>query len=1018
MPSHQSQTPTHPAQPLSFAFIAAHARAFHFLFSAPDEATVPLERIQEQLRRKLKSLKQELYELINADYPAFMTLANGLQGVEEHSSSLRAPLVDLAHAAEALRLGARSRREAIEAAVTKRLAVERRRRGVARCLQFMETLREAEALLGLGGGEEDHLAVVAGDELAPPTPWKKDAAPAPAAPPTATTATPDTAASGGGTGGGEEEEDDDENDDGGSDDDDDIDDDDDDDNDNHDEDAAEGTASRGAGGRSTARRSAADEACVLERCAHSSLRLLADLRSSDAAGAPRMHVLAVRARALQQEVLARLTAAFVAQVTPPDRFAYASGQVHGVARGALAPVLRGLAVLERGAQLERHFGGLVLGPFLAAHLTAGRLDAGGRRGACRGLTALYGATVAYIRSACGATLRLNEELFGDATAGSGGDGGAGAGASSALVVAGSSQPAPEPAQQPRPTMAVDLLVNGVWAHLCHALVAKLGDHGLFGLGDADVAHANYTATLQLLRDVEAIALPEQPTDGANGANSHAGEGTASARAPDAASVPASASALAVRAAVRRRLEAHPATTDLWRRWNLPVYFQLRASQLMALADDALKTAASHGCAKGTLLALPAASEAVAPEAAVPPSEAGPAPCTAAAAGLELALFGSFHEALASCWRAETMWVRPLSHKFLRLSLQLVGRLALWLNALLEGKVKSAPLPPPPAATAGAAIGAAAGLDGLAGNPKTPGDAAALSAAAAGGGGAVAAAAPPAAWVPGAGDLVRLASDARRLARWLEGDLAGHAARLVVAGGTVGQEEGQKEGQEEGDAAAAAAVAAALRGAAGPLRAVSGGCWERVVKEVAAACEREVGAVRGVTAAYRMTNKPSPTGPSPFVPALLQPLAAFAEAFDAKAPERDADGPGAAPGGAAGGAAGGGGGASAWRLAVLGLVAELFAETVTELLATVRTMDEALKKRAAKTAKSKAAAGGGGGGGAVEKLSDADKIGLQLWLDAAALRKDLAAHGLDVAACAPLGALQAQLEPFGAFLGRS
>ena len=41
---------------------------------------MPLELAQDQLRHQLKQLKQQLYELINADYPQFMELAVGLQG--------------------------------------------------------------------------------------------------------------------------------------------------------------------------------------------------------------------------------------------------------------------------------------------------------------------------------------------------------------------------------------------------------------------------------------------------------------------------------------------------------------------------------------------------------------------------------------------------------------------------------------------------------------------------------------------------------------------------------------------------------------------------------------------------------------------------------------------------------------------------------------------------------------------------------------------------------------------------
>ena len=176
----------------------------------------------------------------------------------------------------------------------------------------------------------------------------------------------------------------------------------------------------------------------------------------------------------------------------------------------------------------------------------------------------------------------------------------------------------------------------------------------------------------------------------------------------------------------------------------------------------------------------------------------------------------------------------------------------------------------------------------------------------------------------------------------------------------------------------------------------------------AQCGRELQAVRSVTAAFRMTNKPAPTGCSPFVPLLLEPLRLFSECHGDKAPERDnkhGSGLGAAP-------------AAAWRVKVLEAVADKYTGMVMELLATVRAMDEALKKRKHAKKAQHATTDKGGGGGKGEKLSDADKIGLQLWLDAHAFGKDLAEEGMDLAGCAAYQQLVAAVAPFEAHLGRS
>lgn len=140
--------------------------------------------------------------------------------------------------------------------------------------------------------------------------------------------------------------------------------------------------------------------------------------------------------------------------------------------------------------------------------------------------------------------------------------------------------------------------------------------------------------------------------------------------------------------------------------------------------------------------------------------------------------------------------------------------------------------------------------------------------------------------------------------------------------------------------------------------------------------------------------------------------------------------------------------SAWKVSVLECVAERYKAVVLELLATVRQMEDALKKRKKVTNKTTATlpAGSGGGGGGVGgasggggfsgKMEDADKIGLQLYLDAQDFKQqifDLSNGGLHSAAsaaadaggggkedeeggkeCAPLRALLEMVEPFGKF----
>jgi hypothetical protein len=108
-------------------------------------------------------------------------------------------------------------------------------------------------------------------------------------------------------------------------------------------------------------------------------------------------------------VLTRLTNVFVSEVTPPDKFNYSRSK-HYVKKKKLIPCLRALAAMQRGNELERAYGDLVLRPFIHATFTKVKLDSG-ERGSCKGLNSLYENTISYIKAACGNTLRINEQIF-------------------------------------------------------------------------------------------------------------------------------------------------------------------------------------------------------------------------------------------------------------------------------------------------------------------------------------------------------------------------------------------------------------------------------------------------------------------------------------------------------------------------------------------------------------------------------------------------------------------------------
>lgn len=301
----------------------------------------PLDEIQGSLRRKLADLKKSLYRLINDDYAKFMALAIGLQGMDDKVESLHTSLADFANSLNFLKCVSQRERQSIEKSLRERQILERKRRSLQRSIVVVRKMNEVQSILrimssfeNIGSGEDNfetftsmsnekdgnghildnHSIILRNPKLLSCLQLK----------------------------------------------------------------TLKGLRSEfmcnlnnhnyaqtniDNGGReaktfvhlsSFFSSSNSYEHCAkLERLAHSSLALLAALRSHDAAGALAIEQLAVQAKILHREVLSQLNAAFVQLVLPPDNLHIASDRWHQMNPAALVPCLRAMAALERCSEGEK-----------------------------------------------------------------------------------------------------------------------------------------------------------------------------------------------------------------------------------------------------------------------------------------------------------------------------------------------------------------------------------------------------------------------------------------------------------------------------------------------------------------------------------------------------------------------------------------------------------------------------------------------------------------------------------------
>jgi hypothetical protein len=382
------------------------------------------------------------------------------------------------------------------------------------------------------------------------------------------------------------------------------------------------------------------------------------------------------------------------------------------------------------------------------------------------------------------------------------------------------------------------------------------------------------------------------------------------------------------AAVRAAQEA------LLRRFNLGAYFGIRFQDIASAMEASLT-------AKTPLDAPPAGFYPPAEDGAAPP----PGLATTAGAAAWLACRRPFHD---------QVYLPALADKCLALSLQCVTRLAAWTAAGCEAR-KKANAAADAAAAAAEAAAAAASSSGTA--APVPAPAAQTTSASAG---------LPTDWAVHAGpeELVSLWCDTVALAAYLRGD----THRSLVLGAMRHVE------------SAHGAVVAALDDVAGEILEAGAPAQAMAAVVVADRCMEVLRQIKGITATYRMTNKPAPTRHSHFVPGVTQPLRAILDGPRLSA-SLSADAK------------------RSFSHAVALVVTSRYEELARELVTTVKKTESSLRRL-----RERRAAGGPGAAatpaGGDSDMSDTDKICRQLVLDAQEFGRQLSKFGVDATSLPP------------------
>mgnify|MGYP001982050994 CR=1 FL=1 len=399
----------------------------------------------------------------------------------------------------------------------------------------------------------------------------------------------------------------------------------------------------------------------------------------------------------------------------------------------------------------------------------------------------------------------------------------------------------------------------------------------------------------------------------------------------------------------RYLRTHLATADLMKRFNLPIYYQLRVQEVAAQLERSLSVE--------VLLQPTPSTEATGEASGEAPQEAhaGLPPSPRLRTEPPTALLVAVRRCLAP-----TVMLKQLSSRFLRLVLQCLSRYNSWLLQVVEtrGVAPTVATSSTPTAVTSASPTAAASA--------TPTAAASATSTSTAHAAAIAAVGAP---QPAQGHtlhdaLFALYFDTELAIEWLRQTLAPAIGPLLELPASHPLNEECSRALLDGCEAISASQAQ-LQGL--------------LTSHLSAQCCALLAPVRALKASFRMSGRELPSSPSYFVSEVMRPLRECLGQFgELLLPPQRAQ----------------------WALQVSARVTKHYLTLASSLLETVRKNEDALRRLNAK----KAATPSG------NQASDSHKISVQLFLDVGAFGQQLGELGVEIAELPEYAQLQAAVRP--------
>lgn len=587
----------------------------------------------------------------------------------------------------------------------------------------------------------------------------------------------------------------------------------------------------------------------------------------------------------------------------------------------LGCLFRSFALLGRGSDAELIFARVSIMPIVRKKITLGKLDEGGSRGECAGLFSLLEDLMYTIKNLWGDVLSLVEGLF-----------------QADLDVLGIDS------YDDGNSVEIDLVTAGVWVPIATSLMTDPTiKMAIFSPGITSILQANYIALDTFLAEFAANLLTPSTSS-----NSEAKEESkfnesfniVTQEEDDLKKLYHKPEMnLDMINLVQSRLYKHSMTSDFMKKWNLPIYYQLRFGEACKRLEKAIENVQAEGWQSDVFTGTDETAKSLRDTF-----------------GFEIPFFLEAYDTMSWLWN-DDVFLKPLTHRFLRGAIQLLGRVVLFVEDGLNGKIKFAvqPVVEKDENDQGE-LKQASSSDSM----KKP-MAVDISYF----------------WHERIDDVAAVSWDLTILETCVNDAYATTIASKIIPTEEIADGIQVDEVKQ--------LVEGALTESSEGISPIIYNIWNDIIVNILTAkCSTPLAAVKGVAATYRMTNRPPPSQPSPFVPTILSPLKEFNMNFMNRTPPQVG---------------------FEWKSKVVSSVAEKYCIAVSELTETVQRTEEALKNRKAR----RTAAG---------KMSDGEKVKLQLLLDQKEFYRFVEEVGVDAESIEPVTKLVKLTESAQSLLAKS